>query len=178
MAENTVSQVSTSPEETQEKKIETRLIEVRRISHMKAGGRRFRFRAMVVAGDRQGRVGVAIGKGSDVAEAIQKAVRLATRDMIEIPLSGHTIPHEVTAKYCSAKVLLKPQRKGKGLVAGSTVRVVCELAGIQDISAKVLSVSNNKLNIARATILALQQLKRKKPGENGATPSDTTNPQE
>ena len=173
MAE-TIQEKQTTNTEEQEKKIETRLIEVRRISHMKAGGRRFRFRAMVVAGDRQGRVGVAIGKGSDVAEAIQKAVRLAIRDMVEVPIVGHTIPHEVTAKYCSAKVLLKPQRKGKGLVAGSTVRVVCELAGIQDISAKVLSVSNNKLNIARATLLALQQLKTKKPGKDGTAPSDTT----
>ncbi len=158
-----------SIQEPQEPKIETRLLEVSRISHMKAGGRRFRFRAVVVAGDKKGKVGVASAKGQDVPDAIQKAVKQALKRMIEIPIFEGTIPHEVEAKFKTAKVLLKPQRKGKGLVAGGTVRVVCELAGLQDISSKVISNTKNKLNLARATLLALSRLKTKKQTEDGST---------
>ncbi|GAI13327.1 unnamed protein product, partial [marine sediment metagenome] len=98
--------------------------------------------------------------GRDVAQAVEKATRLAKKNLIEVPIISDTIPHEVSAKLGAAKVILKPQRKGRGLVAGGTVRVICTLAGIKNISSKILGRTGNKLNNARATIKALQELKR------------------
>lgn len=138
---------------------ESKLLDLARVVRLAAGGRRFRFRAVVVAGNKAGKVGVGVSKGQDVAQAIEKATRLAKKHLIKVPIVETTIPYEVRAKFGAARVLLKPQRKGRGLVAGGVVRVICQLAGIQDISAKVLSRSRNKLNNARATILALSKLK-------------------
>jgi len=138
---------------------ESRLLDLTRLAHMKAGGRRFRFRAVMIIGNRNGQVGVGVAKGRDVGQSIQKATRLAKKNMIFVPIINQTIPHQVEAKFSTAKVLLKPQRKGRGLVAGGVVRVICELAGIKDISSKFLSRTKNKLNVARATIKALKNLK-------------------
>jgi len=148
-------------EEGKEKKeeFESKLLDLTRLAHMKAGGRRFRFRAVVIVGNKEGKVGVGAAKGRDVAQAIEKATKRAKKEAIFVPTLRGTIPHQVEAKFSTAKVLLKPQRKGRGLVAGGVVRVICELAGIEDISSKFLSRTKNKMNIARATIKALKNLK-------------------
>jgi small subunit ribosomal protein S5 len=99
----------------------------------------------------------------DVAQAIEKATFQAKKNMIEVPIVEDTIPHEVYAKFGPAKILLKPQKKGRGLVAGGTVRIICILAGIKNISSKNLGRTSNKMNVARATIEALKKLKIKKP---------------
>lgn len=138
---------------------ETKILDLARVTRMTAGGRRFKFRAVVIIGDKEKRVGLGVSKGKDVSQAIEKATRAAKKKMIEVFLPGGTIPHAVEAKFGSAKVLLKPQTKGRGLVAGGTVRVICSLAGIKDISAKVLGRTGNKLNNAKATIKALLQLR-------------------
>lgn len=138
---------------------ESKLLDLARIAHMKAGGRRFRFRAVVIIGNKIGKVGLGVAKGADVAQAVKKATRLAKKDIIEIPIVNETIPHQVYAKFGSAEVLLKPQRKGRGVVAGGTVRVICNLAGIKNISSKILGRTSNKLNNAKATILALKKIK-------------------
>jgi len=141
---------------------ESKLLDLARVSHTRAGGKKIRFRAVMVIGDQKGRVGVASASGLDVARAIEKSTRLAKKRIITVPIINETIPHEVFAKFSSAKVLLRPQKKGRGLVAGGTVRVICTLAGITNISSKVLGSTGNKLNNAMATIKALKQLKIKK----------------
>jgi small subunit ribosomal protein S5 len=151
-----------SKKASEDKEFESKLLDLARVTRVTAGGRRFRFRAVVVIGNKAGKVGVGVAKGSDVAQAVEKATRLAKKNLIEIPILEDTIPHEVTAKHSSAKVLLKPQRRGRGLVAGGVVRVICTLAGIKNISSKILGRTGNKLNNAKATIKALKQLKIKK----------------
>lgn len=138
---------------------ESKLLDLTRLAHMKAGGRRFRFRAVIIAGNKNGRVGIGVAKGRDVAQSIEKATRLARKNLITVPIAEYTIPYQVEAKFSSAEVLLKPQKKGRGLVAGGVVRAICNLAGIKDISSKFLSRTSNKLNIAGATIKALSKLK-------------------
>lgn len=149
------------PREQKKDEFESKLLDLARVVRMTAGGRRFRFRAVMVIGDKKGKVGVGVDKGLDVAQAIEKATRLAKKNLITVPIIEDTIPHEVYVKFGSAKILLKPQRKGRGLVAGGTVRVICTLAGIKNISSKILGRTRNKLNNARATIEALKQLKTK-----------------
>lgn len=138
---------------------ESKLLDLARVTRVAAGGRRFRFRAVMVVGNRAGKVGVGVAKGLDVTQAVEKVTRFAKKNLIEVPIVKDTIPHEVMAKFSSAKVLLKPKRKGKGLVAGGTVRVICSLAGIKNISSKILGRTGNKLNNAMATIKALKSLK-------------------
>lgn len=124
-----------------------------------AGGRRFSFSAAIVLGDRRGRVGVGIGKGGDTALSIEKAVRDAKKNMITIATTkGMSIAHDVVAKDSSGIVSIRPA-PGRGIVAGSSAKLVLELAGLKDVTAKILSPSKNKLNIARATIKALLTLK-------------------
>jgi small subunit ribosomal protein S5 len=146
-------------EERPREEFESKLLDLARTSHTRAGGRKIGFRAVMVTGDKEGKVGVAVAKGRDVAQAVEKATRLAKKNLIEVPIISDTIPHEVSAKFGPARVILKPQRKGRGLVAGGTVRVICTLAGIKNISSKVLGRTGNKLNNARATIAALKKLK-------------------
>jgi len=149
--------------EKQKEEFEVKVLDLKRVARMTAGGRRFRFRAVVVVGDKKGRVGVAIGKGQDTVEAVEQATRLAKKNLISVNLSPTgTIWHETEAKFGAAKVLLKPQIKGMGLVAGGVVRTICQMAGIQDISAKVLGATRNKLNNALAVIKALKKIKPKK----------------
>ena len=151
-----------SPSTNEEEKLESKLFDLSRVSHTRAGGKKLRFRAVIVVGNKKGKVGLGVASGLDVAQAIEKATFQAKKNLIEVPIVEGTIPHEVSAKFGPAKVLLKPQRKNRGLVAGGTVRVICQLAGIKDISSKILSKTSNKLNNARATILALKKLKIKK----------------
>lgn len=137
-----------------------KLLDLRRVTRVTAGGKRFSFRATVVIGDRKGQVGVGIAKGKDVAQSIQKAKALAEKKLIKVVITNKgAIPHEVWAKYCAASVILKPAKEGHGLVAGGPVRVVCELAGIKNLSAKILGRTPNKLSNARATLEALKKLK-------------------
>jgi small subunit ribosomal protein S5 len=141
---------------------ESKLLDLARVTRVTAGGRRFRFRATVVVGNKAGKVGVGIAKGLDVAQAVEKATRKAKKNLIAIPVIEGTIPHDVYAKFGAAKVILRPQKRGRGLVAGGTVRVVCSLAGIKNISSKILGRTGNKINNAKATIKALGMLKIKK----------------
>lgn len=141
---------------------ETNLLDLDRVTRVTGGGKHLRFRALVVAGNKAGKVGIGVAKGLDVPQAIEKATRLAKKHIIEVPIVNDTIPHEVLAKFGAAEVLLKPQRKGRGLVAGGTVRVICNLVGIKNISSKILGSTKNKINNAKATIVALQELKIKK----------------
>ena len=141
---------------------EQKLIDIRRVARVVAGGRRFSFRATLVIGNRKGEVGVGVGKGADTALAIEKAFRKAKKNSILVALTeDYSIPHKVEAKFGSAKVLIKPNVKGGGLVAGGAVRTVLDLAGVKNATAKILSSSKNKINNARATIKALRQLKVK-----------------
>lgn len=141
---------------------ESKLLDIARVTRMTAGGRRFRFRAVMVVGNKAGKVGLGVAKGADVAQAVNKATRLAKKNLISVPIVNDTIPYEVSAKFASAKVFLKPRTKGRGLGAGGTVRAVCTLAGIKNISSKILGRTGNKLNNARATIKALKSLKSPK----------------
>lgn len=137
-----------------------KVLDLRRVARVVAGGKRLSFRATVVIGDLKGRVGVGIGKGADVMQAISKAKANAKKDIIQLELKDNrTIPHEVEAKYSAAKVIIKPAKKGNGLKAGSAVRSVLSLAGIKDATAKVLGRTPNKLTNALAAISALRKLK-------------------
>ena len=137
-----------------------KIISIRRVTRVVAGGRRFSFSVAMVIGNKKGSVGVGIGKASDTALAIEKAVRSAKKNLIKVPLSGEMrIPHNINAKYCASEVIIMPA-PGKGLVAGSSVRTVLELAGIKNVSAKILSRSKNRLNNAQAAIKALSKLKK------------------
>ncbi len=138
---------------------ETKLLDLARTSHTRAGGKRMGFRAVIIIGNKKGKVGLGLAKGKDVALAVEKATRAARKNIIEVPIVEDTIPHEIYSKFGAAKILLKPQRKGRGLVAGGTVRVICNLSGIKNISSKVLGRTGNKLNNAMATINALKKLK-------------------
>lgn len=137
-----------------------KLIDLRRVTRVMAGGRRFSFRATLVVGNRSGEVGVGIGKGADTALAIQKAFREAQKHMIKISLTKEgSILYDVIGKFSSARVLIRPASEGHGLVAGSSVRTVLDFAGIKNASAKVLSHTKNKISNARAAIEALKKIK-------------------
>ena len=138
---------------------ESKLLDLARVVRVAAGGRRFKFRAVVVVGNKNRKVGVGVAKGIDVAQAVEKATRFAKKNLIEVAIVNDTIPHQVISKFGAARILLKPQRKGRGLVAGGTVRIICNLAGIRNISSKVLGSTVNKMNNAEATIRALKKLK-------------------
>jgi small subunit ribosomal protein S5 len=136
-----------------------KIVDIRRVTRVMAGGRRFSFSVAVVIGNKKGKVGVGLGKAADTQLAIEKAVRNAKKNLIEIPMSKEMhIPHDVAAKYASSEVMIMPAA-GRGLVAGSSIRTVLELAGVKDVTAKLFSRSKNNLNNARAAVKALKQLK-------------------
>ena len=138
---------------------ETKLLDLARVTRVTGGGKRLRFRAVVVAGDKKSKIGIGIDKGRDVSQAIEKATSRAKKNLLNVVIVNGTIPHQVEAKFGPARILLKPQRRGRGLVAGGAVRAICDLAGIKNVSSKILSGSKNKLNNARATMEALRKLK-------------------
>jgi small subunit ribosomal protein S5 len=139
--------------------MDSRVLKVRRVSRMYHGGRRMRFSAFVVVGDKQGKIGVASAKAQDVASAQEKASKKARRNILVANLKGNTIPHRVEFKFKSSKVLLMPAAPGTGIVAGATVKAVAELAGIKDLLTKVVG-STNPINTATAAVKALGSLKR------------------
>jgi small subunit ribosomal protein S5 len=138
-----------------------KLLDLARVTRVVKGGRRFRFRASLVIGNRKGKVGVGVGKGADVSEAIRKAFDDAKKNLISVTVRKNTIPHEIFHKSGSARIILKPAKPGKGIVAGGAVRAVVEYAGIKDIVSKSLGTAN-KLNVARAAVEALAILGRSK----------------
>lgn len=147
------------PERTRPE-FDQKIISIRRVTRVMAGGRRFSFSVSMVVGDKKGKVGVGIGKAGDTQLAIEKAVRDGKKNMIVVPMNKDShIPHDVHTKYASSEVMIMPA-PGRGLVAGSSVRTVLELAGVKDVTAKIFSRSKNKLNNARAAVEALKQLKK------------------
>lgn len=138
---------------------EQRIVDIARVTRVMAGGKRMRFRACVAIGNKKGKVAVGLAKGADVTIAVNKAVNKAKKEMIEVPIVNATIPHELYWKKGAAKVLLKPASKGRGVIAGGAVRVILELAGIHNITSKNLG-TNNKVNIVKCTIEALDNLKK------------------
>ncbi len=155
---------------------EEKVIEVSRVSRTVKGGRRIRFRALIVVGDKNGKVGMGLGKSNEVSQAVAKAASQARKKLISVPIINGTIPHEVIGQYGAAKVLLKPSSSGTSIVAGGSVRVVAELAGISDLLAKSLG-SRNKINNIAATISALTSFNErivKELGKYSKTPETTS----
>lgn len=142
----------------EEEVLQERLIHIDRVSKVIKGGRHFGFRALVVVGDGRGSVGVGVGKAREVPDAIRKGIERAKKNMAKISMAGNTIPHPVLSQYGAAKVLLKPASPGTGVIAGSGVRAVLEVAGVKDILTKSLG-SSNALNVVHATMRGLQSLK-------------------
>lgn len=138
--------------------LEERVVAINRVTKVVKGGRRLRFSALVVVGDRNGHVGFGTGKAQEVPEAIRKAVENAKKNLITVPMTGTTIPHEAIGEFCGGRVLLKPATAGSGVAAGGPVRAVVELAGVADITSKSLG-SNTPINMIRATVDGLMQLK-------------------
>lgn len=149
-----------------EKEFEESVVQINRISKKTKGGNQIRFAALLVVGDRKGRVGVGLSKAKDVKSAIRKAIESAKKKMITVTMVGTTIPYSVLAKFSASKVMLKPAPTGSGIIAGGPMRTVLEISGIRDIVGKTLG-SNNKISNVRATIAALEKvtyLSRKKKG--------------
>jgi small subunit ribosomal protein S5 len=139
---------------------EYRVIEIKRVTKVTKGGKRFKIRAVVIAGNKQGKVGIGIDKGDDVSQAVNKALNSAIKNSVYVPIVENTIPYEVQGKVSAAKVLIKPAKKGKGIIAGSSVRLVLELAGIKDVVSKIIGVTKNPLTNALAALEALKKLSK------------------
>lgn len=144
--------------ETRDLTLQDKVVFINRVAKVVKGGRRFSFSALVVVGDGQGHVGAAMGKAREVPEAIRKATARARKDLLAVPMKGHTIPHPVTTKFGAARVLIKPAPPGTGVIAGGGVRAVMELAGIRDVVTKSLG-SSNANSVVHCTLKALRELR-------------------
>lgn len=146
-------------EDGAEKDYEQKLLDLARVTRVTKGGKRMNFRATIVLGDKKGQVGFGIAKAADVSQAIDKATRAAKKRIMTVTMKDETIPHVVYAKFGSGKVLMKPAAPGKGVKAGGAMRVILELAGVPNVTGKILG-SNNKINVLYATFEALKQLRK------------------
>lgn len=155
-----MSRPNRKPFQREVKEFEEEVIQVDRVTRVVKGGRRLRFRATVVIGNKKGKMGYGIGKATEVQQAIQKAVSKAKKRLIQVPIYNGTIPHMVQVKFKASKVLIKPASVGTGIIAGGAVRQIMELAGVSNILSKSLG-STNKINTAKATYLALTQLRER-----------------
>ena len=153
--------------------LEEKLLGIDRVTKVVKGGRHLRFRALVVVGDGQGHVGFGLAKAAAVPEAVRKAGAMAKKRLIEVPIKDGTIPHEILAKFGASKILLKPALPGTGLIVGSTARAVLELAGVKDVLGKSLG-GPSKINVAKATMLALSNLRKSEKGANQPALTDMT----
>lgn len=158
--------------ETGDTTYDHRVVDIRRVVRVMKGGRRFRFRATVLVGDKRGTVGLGVAKGSDVQTAIAKAQEAARKHLTKVPLSRGTIPHEQRRRFRGATVLLKPAPEGSGIIAGGSVRSLAMLAGIHDLSSKLIG-SHNRINVLKATLLALSSMKTA-PGKRAAVHSSSS----
>ena len=158
----------------EEKEFEQSLVDIARVTRVKAGGKRLSFRALVVIGDKKGRVGMGIGKGKDVQIAVDKAVVKARKNLINVQIIKGTIAHDVFEKFKASKVLLKPAKQGRGVIAGGSVRTVLELAGVENVVSKIRG-SSSKINNVRATINGLRKLRRVEIKEDVEKKEDSSN---
>ena len=145
-------------EERKEPEYKEKVVDINRVTTVAKGGKTFRFSAVVVVGNENGKVGVGSGKAAEVPEAIKKAIQDAKNNLIEVPIVGTTVPHEYLGRFGAAQVLVKPSKEGAGIIAGGAARAVLELAGYNDARAKVLG-SNNPRNIVKATLEALKHMR-------------------
>ncbi|MBI3963674.1 MAG: 30S ribosomal protein S5 [Candidatus Kerfeldbacteria bacterium] len=152
----------------QQDEFDQKVLDIARVTRVMAGGKRMRFRACVVIGDRKGKIGFGVAKGADVSTAIAKSVSHAKKHLQKVPVYEGTIPHESWSKFHAAKVLLRPARQGTGVIAGATVRAVVELAGIKNIVSKVMG-SKNVVNNVHATFDALTSMRPRPPRKQGGT---------
>jgi small subunit ribosomal protein S5 len=155
------------PRRDQSDEFEQRILDIARVTRVMAGGKRMRFRACVAIGNRKGKVGIGLDKGADVTIAVTKAVNDAKKHLVDVPMANDTIPHEIMHKYGAAKVLLKPAAQGKGVIAGGVVRTILELSGLKNATSKILG-TNNKINVAKCTISALESLKKVESKKNNS----------
>lgn len=146
--------------ESAKKDFEQKTVEIKRVTRVVAGGKRMRFRALVVIGDKKGKVGVGLRKGTDVSEAVNKAVNAAKKNMVLVKIVNDTIPHEIKLKYKSSVVFLRPAMPGTGVIAGGAIRQVLDLVGVKNVLSKMIG-SSNKVNNVMATYLALTKLRSK-----------------
>ncbi len=146
--------------ERERREFDQKVVEVKRVTRVVAGGKRMRFRALVVIGDHKGKVGMGLKKGMDVAKSVNKAVNQAKKNMVTLPLVNETVPHEVKVKYKSSQLLIMPARPGTGVIAGGAVRSVMDLAGVKNVISKMMG-SSNKVNNVKAVFEAFQRMKSK-----------------
>ncbi len=139
---------------------DSNVLDLARVTRVTEGGKQMSFRALVVIGDRRGRVGYGTEKGKDVQGAVEKATKKAKKALIKVPMVNETIPHAVMSKFKAAKVMIKPAPKGSGIIAGGAVRVVLDLAGVPNISSKIVGKTKNKITIVKATFEALKALRK------------------
>lgn len=142
------------------REFDQKVVEIKRVTRVVAGGKRMRFRALVVIGDHKGKIGIGLKKGMDLTEAVNKAVNAAKKSMIVVPIVNDTIPHQVNIKYKSSKLLMLPAKVGTGVIAGGAVRSVLDLAGVKNVVSKMIG-SNNKTNNVRAAFEAFKMMRSK-----------------
>jgi small subunit ribosomal protein S5 len=153
------SRTKRSDRKEEKSEFEQKLLDIRRTARMVSGGRRFNFRALVIIGNKQGKVGIGLAKGADVTIAVEKAVNQAKKNLIQVPITENkSISQMIEAKFGAARVMLKPAPKGRGIIAGGAVRVICSLAGIENVVSKIIGRTGNKLANAEAAIQALKKL--------------------